>query len=180
MSSLRVLLTIVVLLAGAVLTVGCARTEQPNAGGQARPPPAPPTTLAPATTPEPSRSTSAPLLVWPYATAVDVTHTVTMRPVPALDHVRVGRHPGYDRIVFEFAGSIPSYQVRPATSLAEDGSDEPVWPGNHNLMSIRFDPAQAHTDTGHSTLTAAEEHGAPGMPALRQYRLIGDFEGVVS
>jgi hypothetical protein len=187
MPRLRVLLAILVLLAGTVLAAGCARTDQPGASGQgattvtAPPATVPPATSAPpATHPEPSKTTSAPLLVWPSTTAVDVTHPVQVPPVPVLDHVRVGRHPGYDRIVFEFAGPIPSYQVQPATALSEDASGEPVWPGHHNLLSIRLDPAQAHTNAGHSTLNAAEERGAPALPVLRQYRLTGDFEGVVS
>jgi hypothetical protein len=190
MPRLRVLLAVLVLLDGTVLAASCARTQQPGAGGQAAttvtaPPttfaPGTPTTTAPpATTPKPAKPTPGPLLVWPYATTVNVTHPVVVPPVPVLDHVRVGRHPGYDRIVFEFAGPIPAYQIQPATALAEDASGEPVWPGYRNLLSIRLEPAQAHTNAGHRTLTASEEHGTPGLPALRQYRLTGDFEGVVT
>jgi len=122
----------------------------------------------------------APLLVWPWATSVSVAHTVKVPPVPVLTHVRVGRHPGFDRIVFEFAGPVPGYLVQPVTELAEDDSGKPVWPGSRNLLWVRLEPAQAHTDAGKVTLTAGERHGTPGLQALREYLLIGDFEGVVS
>jgi hypothetical protein len=120
------------------------------------------------------------LLVWPATTSVAVTHPVTVPSVPVLDHVRVGRHPGYDRIVYQFAGPIPSYQVRPVTSLAEDASGAPVWPGSPNLLQLRLEPAQAHTDDGETPLTATELQTFANLPMLRQYRLLGDFEGVVT
>jgi hypothetical protein len=100
--------------------------------------------------------------------------------VPTLVEVRVGRHPGYDRIVFQFAGPIPRYRVEPVTALYEDGTGDPVWPGSRNLLEIGFDPAQAHDDGGNVTLTVAERRAVPDLPVLRQYRLTGDFEGVVT
>jgi hypothetical protein len=55
-----------------------------------------------------------------------------------------------------------------------------VWPTSRNLLWVRLEPVQAHTDAGKATLTAGERHGAPGLSALREYQMIGDFEGVVS
>jgi hypothetical protein len=186
MPRLRVLLAILVLLTGTVLAAGCAGTDAQGAGSQgATTVTVPPTTVPPttATTPPPSTmptATPGPTLVWPYTTAVNVIHSVKVPPVPLLDHVRVGRHAGYDRIVFEFAGPIPAYRVQPVAALFEDASGAPVWPGQRNLLQIRLEPAQAHTNAGRSTLTPGEERAAPGLPALRQFRLIGDFEGVVT
>ena len=31
---------------------------------------------------------------------------------PTLVDVRAGRHPGFDRVVFEFRGAVPEHQVR--------------------------------------------------------------------
>jgi hypothetical protein len=190
MPRVRVVLAILVLLVGGVLAAGCARTDQPSAAGpgdtavttppstNATPTTPAPTTLAPTSTiPTPAPE---PLLVWPWSTSVAVTHSVAVPPVPVLVHMRVGRHPGYDRIVYQFSGPIPSYRVQPVASLAEDGSGTPVWPGSPNLLQIRLEPAQAHTDSGRPTLTATELQTAPSLPVLRQYRLIGDFEGVVT
>src|SRR5437773_11548891 len=75
----RVLLAIIALLAGALLAAGCARPDQRDASGQGATTvtAAPTTTPAPpATIPEPSKPAPARLLVWPYATAVHVTHPV--------------------------------------------------------------------------------------------------------
>ncbi|HET7516550.1 MAG TPA: hypothetical protein VFN05_02390, partial [Actinomycetes bacterium] len=185
MFRVRALLAVVVLLAGSVLAAGCARTDQPSAGGPdgtpttARPP-ASATPATPPPTPTTARPAAGPLLVWPATTSVAVTHPVTVPPVPVLVHVRVGRHPGYDRIVFQFAGPLPSYQVQPVTSLTEDGSGAPVWPGSPNLLQLRLEPAQAHTDDGQTPLTATELQTFASLPVLREYRLIGDFEGVIS
>jgi Integrase core domain len=158
MPRVRVVLAILVLLVGGVLAAGCARTDQPSAAGpgdtavttppstNATPTTPAPTTLAPTSTiPTPAPE---PLLVWPWSTSVAVTHSVAVPPVPVLVHMRVGRHPGYDRIVYQFSGPIPSYRVQPVASLAEDGSGTPVWPGSPNLLQIRLEPAQAHTDSG--------------------------------
>jgi hypothetical protein len=185
MFRVRALLAILVLLAGSVLAAGCARTDQPGAAGPGdttvtTPPPTSATPSPPAPTSTIPRAPAVPLLVWPFRTSVEVTHPVTVPPVPMLEHVRVGRHPGYDRIVYQFAGSIPSYRVRPVTSLAEDGSGAPVWPGSPNLLQLRLEPAQAHTDDGQTPLTATELQSFSNLPVLRSYRLIGDFEGAVS
>jgi hypothetical protein len=183
MPRVRVLLATLALLVGSVLAAGCARTDQPGAGGPGgtvtAPTPTTPTPTVPAPTPTIPRPSAMPLLVWPLRTSAEATHPVAVPPVPVLDHVRTGRHPGYDRIVFQFTGPMPSYRVQPVASLAEDGSGAPVWPGSPNLLQIRLAPAQAHTDSGRPTLTAAELQAAPSLPVLRQYRLIGDFEGVV-
>jgi hypothetical protein len=185
MPRIRVLLTILVLLAGSVLAAGCARTDQPSASGPgdttvSTPPPTSGTPTTPPPTPTTISPAPGPLLVWPATTAVAVSNPLRVPPAPLLVHVRFGRHLGYDRIVLEFAGSIPSYRVQPVPSLAEDGSGEPVWPGSPNLLQIRLEPAQAHTDNGRPTLTAPELGTEPWLPVLRQYQLIGDFEGVVS
>jgi hypothetical protein len=185
MLRVRVLLAMLVLLVASTMAAGCARTDQPGAAGPGdttltTPPPASPTTSTPAPTSTIPRAPAGPLLVWPAATSMAVTHPVTVPPVPLLTHVRVGRHPGYDRIVYQFAGNVPSYRIQPVTSLAEDASGEPVWPGSPNLLQIRLEPAQAHTDDGQTTLTATELQTFANLLVLRQYRLTGDFEGVVT
>jgi hypothetical protein len=127
MPRLRVFVAGLVLLTGTVLAAGCARTDEQAAGGQGvttvtAPPVTSGTTSTVAPLPTPTtRSAPAPLLVWPYTTSVNVAQAVKVPPVPVLEHVRVGRHPGYDRIVFEFTGPLPGYRVQPATTLAEDG-----------------------------------------------------------
>jgi hypothetical protein len=44
-----------------------------------------------------------------------------------LTHVRVARHEGFDRVVFEFRNMLPGYRVEYVEGpLAEDGSGNPV------------------------------------------------------
>jgi hypothetical protein len=117
MPRVRVLLAMLVLPVASIAAAGCARTDPPGAGGPddttvTTPPLAgtAPATASP--TPTTIRPALGPLLVWPATTSVAVTHPVTVPPVPLLEHLRVGRHPDYDRIVYQFAGPIPNYLIQ--------------------------------------------------------------------
>ncbi|HZD68842.1 MAG TPA: hypothetical protein VFA45_07975 [Actinomycetes bacterium] len=46
--------------------------------------------------------------------------------IPELVAVRAAHHPGFDRVVFEFRGSLPSHRVGYVGSLVQDGSGRPV------------------------------------------------------
>ena len=104
------------------------------------------------------------------------------RPVLRQVETGTGVSPGYDRVVFEFAGdSVPGYRVEYATKPVQRcGSGDPVagtGRGRGRLI-VRFEPAQAHDE--HGNLTPAERHRAPGLQAVRELTLICDFEGQVS
>ena len=43
-----------------------------------------------------------------------------------LEHVRVARHPGFDRVVFEFASGTPAWSARYVPKVVHDGSGKPV------------------------------------------------------
>jgi hypothetical protein len=94
--------------------------------------------------------------------------------------IRYAGHPedGYDRIVFDIQGSgLPGYSVRYVPQVVADGSGKPVpVPGNRFLLVV-LNPAQAHTDSGTTTVTGVHN---VGLPMLRAYAIAGDFEGHVS
>jgi len=96
-----------------------------------------------------------------------------------LEGVRTARHDGYDRIVFDFAGSeVPSYHIeyidRPVRAC---GSGEVVDLPGDAWLAIRFEPANAHDEQGRSTVSARAF--APGLPTLIELRATCDFEAVV-
>ncbi|MCU1678522.1 MAG: Peptidoglycan-binding domain 1 protein [Frankiales bacterium] len=114
----------------------------------------------------------------PYGTApVTVTHAGTTTAV--VTGIRSARHVGFDRLVVQFAGRMPSYDIRYVPHLYQDGSGNLVSLAGARDLQIRLDDSAAHRTSGASSLTTAS-HRTPLNPALREWKLIGDFEGVVT
>ena len=86
---------------------------------------------------------------------------------------------GFDRVVFEFAGdSVPGYRVEYTTQPVQRcGSGDPVTVAGTGRLLVRFEPAQAHDASG--SLSPAERHRAPRLPAVQELTLVCDFEGQV-
>lgn len=73
---------------------------------------------------------------------------------------------------------MPGYHVEYATrTVRRCGSGDPVSVLGAGRLVVRFEPARAHDDQGHPTLTARER--TLGLPALMEMKLICDFEGQV-
>jgi hypothetical protein len=101
-------------------------------------------------------------------------------PVPLVIGIRSAPHPdqGFDRIVFDIDGPLPSYTVRYVDEVREDGSGRLVTMPGRRYLLIVFDPAQAHTEEG--TALVIPTRRTLDYPMLRGYVLVGDFEGYVS
>jgi hypothetical protein len=104
-------------------------------------------------------------------------------PLPALVKVAVGSHeneqPAYDRISFTFTTAFPSYDILWVSSLVADGSGKTVPIAGDGIVRIRFRQAQAHDESGSSTvLSSPSPH--PGYLAVDSYAVAGDFEGVIT
>ena len=107
------------------------------------------------------------------------------RPIPPgvppglLRAVETGSGPGYDRVVFEFAGdSVPGYNVEYVTApVRRCGSGDPVSVAGAARLVVRFEPARAHDERGNPR--PAERERAPGLPAVKDMKLVCDFEGQV-
>jgi hypothetical protein len=116
-----------------------------------------------------------------YSTAPVTINSGTPGTPVILTDVRVGAHPdeGFDRIVFEFEGALPAEtKVQYQGSVSQCGSGQPVsLPGAGNLV-VRFFSAQAHDNSGNSTIdsTTVDGTGASLLQAIETC----DFEGVVS
>ena len=94
-----------------------------------------------------------------------------------LEDVRLGRHAGYDRIVFEFRrNAMPGYHIEYVDKPAyRCGSGEAVWLAGDGWLSVRFDATQAHDDQGHSTIDYRER--VVDFSILREVQNTCDFEG---
>lgn len=122
---------------------------------------------------------------WPNSVqpAYGKQHSYPVPPLPTLVKVAVGAHeneqPAYDRISFTFTTAFPSYDILWVTSLVADGSGKTVPLAGDGIVRIRFRQAQAHDDSGSSTvLWAPSPH--PGYLAVHSYAMAGDFEGVIT
>jgi hypothetical protein len=74
---------------------------------------------------------------------------------------------------------VPGYRVEYTTKPVQRcGSGDPVAVAGTAHLIVRFEPAQAHDE--HGSLTPAERHRTPGLPAIRELTLICDFEGQVA
>jgi hypothetical protein len=97
--------------------------------------------------------------------------------VPTLVDVRAAHHPGFDRVVFEFAGGLPdSRQVRYVDELVGDGSGLPVRIAGRAVLRVRMELADAHDRSG----ATAPGRRAFALPNVMTVVRSGDFEAVTT
>ena len=95
-----------------------------------------------------------------------------------LTSIAVACHPGFDRFVIRGRLATPGYSVRYVRRIIADGSGEVVPILGRKRIRATIRRARAHTEqTGAPTLPRVL---TPRCPNLRQVKLAGDFEGVVS
>jgi hypothetical protein len=186
--SRKVLILLVVLLGVAAVAIGVyvgrsGGTHMPPSASQA----SPGSTTAPV--PEPSRGTGTvpPASRAPVQPAWSTGPRVTAETDPAayLVAIRPGRHSGYDRVVFEFRGRVPGYDIRYVDQVGEDPSDRPVPLRGRAFLHVVFrhastieqlssgSPPYRTTYVGPSVIT-------PGLGTLLQVKQAGDFEAYLS
>jgi predicted secreted protein len=110
------------------------------------------------------------------AASAHLDATSAPEPVAPLTAVRVGAHPGYDRIVFEFAGTgTPAFELnRAQPPFVADGSGLPVAVrGRAFLRLVMRGASGAQSYTGPGSFLPAD-------PALTALVRTGDFEGVLA
>jgi hypothetical protein len=112
-----------------------------------------------------------------------VTITLEMPPAPirprVLRDVRAGRHPGFERVVFEMAGdTLPGYRITYVNPpVVACGSGRHVSLAGKATLVVRLEPAQAHDEAGHATIE--DRRQKPDFPVLQEMALTCDFEGQV-
>jgi hypothetical protein len=161
--------------AGLAVLAGCGTTPagQPgapasSAPGSSTPAPGGGSTAAPgSSTPAPSAGTAAPSRTCAQAGAY-------------LTAIRTGEHAGFDRVVFEFSGGLPAYDVTVVKAVYADPKGDEVPLAGQARLRVVFRGASAwcpqparRTYTGPSVLT-------PFYPRLLAVSTAGDFERVLS
>jgi hypothetical protein len=98
-----------------------------------------------------------------------------------LTAIRAAHNPGFDRLVFEFLGptgspALPEYRIELASTFIAP-SGQAVRVDGNAFFSVRF-VGQAHTDAGQKSYPQADPFRV-GLIAVREVKLVEDFEGVV-
>jgi hypothetical protein len=93
-----------------------------------------------------------------------------------LEHVRVGSHSTFDRVVFEFRGGTPAWSARYVPRVIHDGSGLPVPLPGTAFLHVVFQ----NTKIDRASAGAAPITRTPRFRSLVQLKESGDFEGVVS
>jgi hypothetical protein len=105
--------------------------------------------------------------------------------VAYLTDVRVGRHPAFDRVVWEFDGDRPAYRAgyvpRPIT---EDGSGEPIEVRGDAVLQIIFTPASGTDLTGEDPQPVYQgperlDAARAGAAVVEELVQTGDFEAAL-
>ena len=92
--------------------------------------------------------------------------------------VRVGTHDGYDRIVFQFRGGIPEFDIASATPpFTADPSGQPLTVNGSAFLSITLHGGTKQTDSGASSYSGPRNF-AVEFPTLVNLVEGGDFEAV--
>src|SRR5438105_9672934 len=93
-----------------------------------------------------------------------------------LEHVRVGRHQGFDRIAFEFRNGTAAWSARYVPKVVHDGSGKPVPLSGRAFLHVVFHRASVDRPSA----GGPDIVRTPSFPTLLQLKEAGDFEGVVS
>jgi hypothetical protein len=103
-----------------------------------------------------------------------------------LNRIAVGRHEGYDRVVFQFQSGLPGYRVEYVQPpLKEDGSGKPVSVRGNAVVVVRMEPASGFDlNTGEGVMVYKGprriDGSAAGAAVVQELVRTGDFEAVLS
>lgn len=107
----------------------------------------------------------------------------TAKGTSLLDRVAVGRHAGYDRVVFQFrTEGLPGYRIEYVEPpLKEDGSGDPVDVAGNAFVVVRMEPASGFDlNTGEGELVYKGPKRLAGASVVKEVVRTGDFEAVLS
>ncbi len=115
------------------------------------------------------------------ATRGSLRNTATIRRARGasaeLRRIRVGRHDGFDRVVFEFEGGLPAYAISYTAVARRDGSGQPIAVLGTTALQVDLQARSVDMESA-SFPKIFRPSGplTPRFPTLRQVRYGGEFE----
>jgi hypothetical protein len=97
--------------------------------------------------------------------------------ISVLTGFRISKHPGYERMVFEFVKEVPTFRIEYIQKpYFLCGSGKELVIRGDQLLHIRFTDAQAHDENGKPTVPRA----SASLSTIEEILLVCDFEGELS
>jgi len=115
-----------------------------------------------------------------------VVGEATSPDIALLERVAVGRHEGYDRVVFQFKNHLPGYRIEYVDPpLKQDGSGNVVQVEGNAFVVVRMEPASGFDlskNEGELVYKGPRriDGSAAGTSVVREVVRIGDFEAVLN
>ena len=175
----------IALIAGLACTPETARTTPtptvaPTTAAATTAAPTPTRSLTPGPTTSPIATVVPTASASPTGTATTTCPTLTGGSAiagPQVAALRAAHNPGFDRLVIEFTGAVvPQYEVKIASTFNAP-SGQAIRVDGNAFFSVRVG-GQAHTDAGQRSYSQADPY-RPGLPLIREVKLVTDFEGAV-
>jgi hypothetical protein len=116
----------------------------------------------------------------PAAAQLDSAQRACARPGSYLTAVRTGTHRGYDRVVFQFSGGLPSVRTERVRTVYDDPRGTPVPLAGKSRLHVVFRGASAFCPQPAHQTWAGPAVLTPRYPQLLMVRAAGDFEGYLS
>jgi hypothetical protein len=160
------------------VAAGCGDSAEEQAG-----PSNPTTSATTTTTPNETATATNPMegaATTPVSAEPEATETALVR------RVAVGRHEGFDRVVFEFTNGLPGYRVEYVQPpLKEDGSGNVVPLDGDAFVEVRMEPASGFDlskNEGELVYKGPRriQGSSAGTSVVRELARTGDFEAVLS
>lgn len=96
-----------------------------------------------------------------------------------LTEIRAAAHPGFDRLVFEFSGALPTDTfVGWAPKVTQDGSGDTILAAGSAFLQIGLSGVTGYNSADRSTFGPLRR--SVGLPNLNQVLHAGEFEGQIS
>jgi hypothetical protein len=135
---------------------------------------------APTTTATTPASTATTAAAWPTAARTGPGGTQPPDgPSAKLGAIRAARHPGYDRVVFQFEGvEVPGYRIEYVREITLGETDDQYLTLQGGALVQATFQGSATEDYRPGTQTVPDRL-TPGLAQVRQIGLAEDWEGVV-
>jgi Putative peptidoglycan binding domain/Sporulation and spore germination len=118
------------------------------------------------------------------STRGSLTNTATIQRTAGADttlrQVRVSRHDGFDRTVFEFDGGRPAYTVRYTGVATTGGAGSPIPAGGTTALQIDLAAHTVDMEAADFPRTFEDAVLTPRYPTLRTLRYGNEFEGLAT